>query len=136
MAWILLDNATKYTAAPGIIKVRLSACAKTAAATVEDNGRSISPAGLPHIFERFYRADPSRSEVEGCGLGLSIAKWIAQVHQATLSVESRENAGSVFALFSRCLPEDQEVQASCAPLTVSAPSDITPAYLTNQSHPH
>jgi len=51
---------------------------------------------LPRIFDRFVRADPSRGEVNGTGLGLAIAKWIADAHDATLSVRSSESAGSVF----------------------------------------
>ena len=92
---ILLDNAAKYTQSPGAIKVSLSV-KETVILTVEDNGIGISAADLPHIFERFYRADPSRSLVEGSGLGLSIARWIASVHRASLSAESKENVGSVF----------------------------------------
>ncbi len=96
--WILLDNAVKYTPAPGNIKVTLAMAGENATVTVQDNGIGIAAADLPHIFRRFYRADPSRSQVEGSGLGLSIAMWIANVHQATLSAESRENEGSVFRI--------------------------------------
>jgi signal transduction histidine kinase len=78
--------------------VALAVEEKTATVTVEDNGMGISEADLPHVFERFYRADPSRSQVEGSGLGLSIASWIANVHQATLSAESVENTGSIFKI--------------------------------------
>ncbi|MEI9976700.1 MAG: HAMP domain-containing sensor histidine kinase [Ignavibacteriota bacterium] len=96
LLWILVDNAAKYTGAPGTIRVTLSAGEGKATLTVADNGMGISAADLPHIFGRFYRADPSRSQVEGSGLGLSIALWIANVHQAEISAESEENAGSVF----------------------------------------
>jgi heavy metal sensor kinase len=112
LLWILLDNATKYTTVPGLITVTLNVGAENARVTVEDNGRGISSADLPHIFERFYRADPSRSEVEGSGLGLSIAKWIANVHQATLSVESKENAGSTFRIVFPLLAKGQETHPS------------------------
>jgi heavy metal sensor kinase len=112
--WILLDNAAKYTTAPGVIKVSLSDNGETATAAVEDNGRGIAPADLPHIFERFYRVDASRSEVEGFGLGLSIAKWIANVHQATLSVESKENEGSAFRITFPLLAEGRELSRSLA----------------------
>jgi len=112
LLWILLDNAAKYTPAPGVIRVTLHATADRATIAVEDNGKGISPAHLPHIFERFYRADPSRSEVQGAGLGLSIAQWIAKVHQASLSVESRENAGSSFQMVFPLLPEGQKAGPS------------------------
>jgi heavy metal sensor kinase len=114
LLWILLDNAAKYTTAPGVIKVSLHANGKKATAAVEDNGKGIAAADLPHIFERFFRADQSRSEVEGFGLGLSIAKWIANVHQATLSVESKENAGSTFRIDFALLAEGQESRPSLA----------------------
>ena len=90
LLWILLDNAGKYTPPPGAIRARLAVDGVKATLEVEDNGIGISPADLPHIFGRFYRADPSRSQVEGTGLGLSIALWIANVHQATIAAESTE----------------------------------------------
>jgi len=98
LLWILLDNAAKYTPAPGTIQVTLAAGGEKVTVTVEDNGLGISAADLPRIFGRFYRADPSRSQVEGSGLGLSIATWIANVHQASLWADSEENAGSAFKI--------------------------------------
>jgi len=107
LLWILVDNAAKYTPAPGTIKVGLAADGeKRATITVEDNGMGIAAADLPHIFGRFYRADPSRSQVEGSGLGLSIARWIANIHQAALSVDSKQNAGSVFRIVFPLLAVD------------------------------
>jgi signal transduction histidine kinase len=94
--WILLDNALKYTDAPGRVDVTLSATSDAATLSVRDSGIGISAADLPHIFERFFRADPSRSQVEGGGLGLAIAKWIAEIHHADLSVHSEEHQGTVF----------------------------------------
>jgi signal transduction histidine kinase len=93
---ILLDNAIKYTAAEGRIEVELATPGPLAVVTVRDNGIGIPEALLPRIFERFARADPSRGEVSGAGLGLAIAKWIAGVHAAALTAESREQQGSVF----------------------------------------
>jgi heavy metal sensor kinase len=104
--WILLDNAAKYTPAQGKIKVTLAAAEGRVTVTIEDNGIGIPPGDLPHIFERFYRADPSRSQVEGFGLGLSIATWIANVHQASLVAESQVNAGSVFKIVFPLLAVD------------------------------
>jgi heavy metal sensor kinase len=92
--WILLDNAFKYTPSPGQIDVSLVTTAREATVTVRDNGIGIPDNALPRIFDRFYRADPSRSQVEGSGLGLSIAKWIADTHRARLSVASIEHAGT------------------------------------------
>jgi heavy metal sensor kinase len=106
LLWILLDNAVKYTPSPGTIKVTLAAAGEKATITVEDSGIGIPQAELPLIFGRFYRADPSRSQVEGFGLGLSIAMWIASVHGADLSVESKENEGSVFKIVFPLLAEN------------------------------
>jgi signal transduction histidine kinase len=93
---ILLDNAIKYTPRKGRIEVELTATASRAVLAVRDSGVGIPEALLPRIFDRFVRADPSRGEVNGTGLGLAIAKWIADTHDATLSVRSRELEGSVF----------------------------------------
>jgi heavy metal sensor kinase len=107
LIWILLDNAAKYTPPPGTIQVRLATDGEKVTVTVEDNGMGISAADLPHIFGRFYRADPSRSQVEGFGLGLSIAMWIANVHQASLSADSKANEGSAFKIVFPLLVADQ-----------------------------
>ncbi len=94
--WILLDNALKYTPAPGHIDVSLSTSSGRATVVVHDTGMGIAQTDLPYIFDRFYRADTSRSQVEGSGLGLSIAKWITEMHHAKLSVDSAHNKGTTF----------------------------------------
>jgi heavy metal sensor kinase len=96
LVWILLDNALKYTHAPGRVEVSLSAVGNLAVLLVRDSGIGIAQADLPHVFDRFYRSDPSRTQVEGSGLGLAIAKWIAEMHQADLSVTSTECEGTTF----------------------------------------
>jgi heavy metal sensor kinase len=98
LLWILLDNAVKYTPAPGHIDVSLSTSPGQATVLVRDSGIGIAQSDLPYIFDRFYRADPSRSQVEGSGLGLSIAKWIAEMHHANLSVRCEENKGTTFGI--------------------------------------
>jgi signal transduction histidine kinase len=63
--------------------------ARAAEITVTNTGPGISPEALPRVFDRFFRGDPAHSaEVEGCGLGLSIAQWIISVHNGTIRVES------------------------------------------------
>ncbi len=121
LLWTLLDNAAKYTPAPGAIQVRLAVRGEKVTVTVEDNGMGISEADLPHIFGRFYRADPSRSQVEGSGLGLSIARWIADVHHASLSADSKENAGSAFKIVFPLLAVDS-LQPDESPAEVSSTS--------------
>jgi heavy metal sensor kinase len=123
LLWILLDNAVKYTPAPGVIELKLASGIATATVTVEDNGIGIAAADLPHIFDRFYRADPSRSRVEGAGLGLAIARWIAKVHNATLWAESKENAGAVFRIVFPLLAERQTAPpVSATPLIDPEPA--------------
>jgi heavy metal sensor kinase len=96
LVWILLDNALKYTPAPGRVEVSLSVSSKQAILIVRDSGIGIAQIDLPHVFDRFYRTDPSRSQVEGSGLGLAIAKWIAEMHHADISVASTEHEGTTF----------------------------------------
>jgi len=98
LLWSLMDNAVKYTPAGGRIEVALQKLGPEARLTVRDSGIGIPEAMLPRVFERFFRADPSRSAVDGTGLGLAIAKWIAGVHGAALSVESREGEGTLFTV--------------------------------------
>jgi heavy metal sensor kinase len=97
LIWTLLDNAIKYTPDGGRIDVLLEANSTQVRLRVKDTGMGIPAHLLPRIFERFFRADPARSQ-EGTGLGLAIAKWIADVHQADLSVESALGAGSTFTV--------------------------------------
>ncbi len=98
LLWILLDNALKYTNPSGRIAVSLVAAPAGATLLVTDSGIGIAPADLPHIFDRFYRADPSRGMVEGNGLGLAIAKWIAHSHRVELSVTSEQSKGTTFRM--------------------------------------
>jgi len=123
LLWILVDNAVKYTPAPGSIRVKLAVQRDQAVVTVEDNGIGISAADLPNIFARFFRADKSRSQVEGAGLGLSIAQWIATVHGASIAAESKEEQGSVFRIAFAIL--DGEVGRKDVPGT-SVAERLTP----------
>jgi heavy metal sensor kinase len=95
----LLDNAVKYTKPGGQVDVALTSRNGTARITVSDNGIGIPPADQPRIFDRFYRVDKARSRaLGGAGLGLSIARWIAEVHGGELSVESEPDRGSAFTV--------------------------------------
>ena len=96
----LLDNAIKFTPTAGIISVRVSHDGESARLTVRDTGIGITPELMPHIFERFFRADPARSSgVEGVGLGLSLAQWIVDRHHGRISIESQPGKGSTFTIF-------------------------------------
>lgn len=85
---ILLDNAIKYGAEGGTVRLTLEQRDRQARLTVSNPGRPIPPEQLAHLFERFYRADASRGEQSGFGLGLSIAQTIVQEHRGTLKAES------------------------------------------------
>ncbi|MGA9584771.1 MAG: ATP-binding protein [Terracidiphilus sp.] len=98
LVWILLDNALKYTRSSGRIDIALSTHNGRATIAIKDNGDGIAETDLPRIFDRFYRADPSRSQIEGSGLGLAIGKWIAEMHNAELSVSSQLGTGTTFQL--------------------------------------
>lgn len=92
---ILIDNATRYTAAGGRVTVDLGRAASGVTITVRDTGVGISPDQLPHVFERFYRADPARSrDAGGSGLGLSIARWIAEEHGGAVDLVSVPGQGT------------------------------------------
>ena len=92
----LVDNAVKYTE-KGSVKVRLSVREARLAIEVEDTGPGISAEHLPHVFERFYVVDKSRSKkLGGTGLGLSIVKHITLAHKGSVSVKSRVGEGTAF----------------------------------------
>jgi heavy metal sensor kinase len=93
---ILVDNALKYTSAGGCITVSVVDDVHQVTLSVEDTGEGIPAEALPHIFERFYRADPARGSGSGFGLGLSIAQAIAQAHASSIGVTSTPGAGSRF----------------------------------------
>jgi heavy metal sensor kinase len=91
----LLDNAIRYTPPGGAVTVETRREEDGLRLRIADTGIGISSAEAPHIFERFFRADKARTR-GGFGLGLSIVKWIADCHGATIEVESRPAHGSTF----------------------------------------
>ncbi len=96
---ILLDNAIKYTPAPGYVGVSLQERDQVAVVSVSDTGVGIPAVEKSKIFERFYRVDPARGRaVGGAGLGLAIARWIVERHGGTILVESEINKGSKFSV--------------------------------------
>jgi two-component system, OmpR family, sensor kinase len=115
----IVTNALKYTTT-GSVELSLVAHDRTVAFTVRDTGMGISAADLPHIFERFYRADRARSrsaERGGFGLGLAISQWIAEAHGGTISVRSRLGRGTTFTV---TLPVAEEALAPVKPESISA----------------
>ncbi|HEY6211282.1 MAG TPA: HAMP domain-containing sensor histidine kinase, partial [Vicinamibacterales bacterium] len=97
---ILLDNAIKYTPTGKTVHVSVRSADGRVELGVIDEGEGIAAEQMPHVFERFFRGDPARTRTpgtginEGVGLGLSIAKWIADAHGATISLESTRGAGT------------------------------------------
>jgi two-component system, OmpR family, sensor kinase len=93
----LLDNAIKYTPESGRVSISVMKQDGRAVFEIADTGIGISPDDLPHIFDRFYRADKARSrQMGGTGLGLSIVRSICLAHEGQVKVESIEGQGSVF----------------------------------------
>ena len=92
----LLDNAVQYTPPGGRVTVTLTCDANAVVIAFSDTGPGIPEADRKRVFERFVRLDPARSEKSGAGLGLPIARWIAEEHGGTLTAESNEQAGCRF----------------------------------------
>lgn len=113
----LITNAIKYTPRGGKVELSLSQrVGREIAFTVRDSGIGISAADLPHLFDRFWRADRARSRASergGFGLGLAISQWIAQAHSGRISVQSRLGRGSVFTVTLPLL-SDADVAAADA----------------------
>ena len=114
---ILLDNAIKFTSAGGVVRIGVRVVGSNAVLTVSDTGVGISADQIAHVFERFYRGDPSRRRdlpndgaSEGVGLGLSIAQWIVDQHGGSIHLESKPGDGTTVV-----------VQFSAEPRTQSAP---------------
>jgi heavy metal sensor kinase len=101
LALNLIENAVKYTPSGGQVSVELAGNDGRAIFTVADTGIGIAPGDLPHVFDRFWRADSARtrtSERAGTGLGLAICKWIAEAHGGTIEVQSRPGRGTTFTV--------------------------------------
>jgi len=97
----LVTNAIKYTPRGGRVEISLAREEDVVRFIVKDSGIGIAAADLPHVFERFWRADLARSRASergGWGLGLAISQWIAQAHGGTLEVQSRLTRGSTFTV--------------------------------------
>ena len=95
----LLDNAYKYSYDNKQIELRVSPYDGLVCFTVSDKGVGMSRRSARKIFDRFYQADRSLSRgAEGCGLGLSIAKFIVDAHKGTISIDSKPGEGSTFTV--------------------------------------
>lgn len=97
---ILLDNAIKYSNKKAQVTLAAKKHGRTLSLTVRDNGNGITSTDLPHIFDRFYRADASRStrNIDGHGLGLSIARQIVEAHGGQITATSKVGQGTTFTV--------------------------------------
>lgn len=100
MVLIFLDNAVKYTPKGGKVTISTQTDKKYALIKIKDTGIGIPKKEIPHIFDRFYRVDQSRSKekVSGFGLGLSLAKKIIEIHHGSVEVASKVGKGSTFII--------------------------------------
>jgi heavy metal sensor kinase len=106
----LVDNAIRFTAPDGSVTVRVEVVAgKWATLRVTDTGIGIAAEHLPHIFERFYQADAARAPGAGCGLGLSICRWIVKAHGGYIHIRSAPGEGTTFTVM---LPMSNATQMS------------------------
>lgn len=111
----LVANAVEHTPPAGVVTLGLACVDEWARLTVSDTGRGIPKEELPHIFERFYRVDRSRSRASGgAGLGLSIAYWITRMHGGRIEVASEEGRGTTFSVW---LPLADRAASAVAPGT-------------------
>jgi two-component system, OmpR family, sensor histidine kinase BaeS len=95
----LVHNALRYTPAGGSVEISATSLAGTVQLTVTDTGIGIAEEHLPHVFERFYRADPSRSRLSGgSGLGLALVRSLIGDHDGTVDVRSEPGRGSTFVI--------------------------------------
>jgi two-component system heavy metal sensor histidine kinase CusS len=93
---VLVDNAIKYTPHGGGIHAFLRHAPSGSVLEIRDTGVGIANTDIPRIFDRRFRSQSGRDNEPGTGLGLNIARWIAEAHQASLSVQSTERIGSIF----------------------------------------
>lgn len=107
----LIDNAIKYTPENGSVEISLIREMRQAKIRVKDTGVGMPANEIPKIFDRFYRVDKARSrELGGSGLGLSISKWIAEIHGGSIQVESEVNVGSTFTVTLPLKPQSPQLE--------------------------
>ena len=103
----VIDNALKYTDAGGTIRIEASAAERRIVIRITDNGRGISARDLPHVTEKFYKADQA---VRGSGIGLAVANEIVQLHKGTLEIESERGVGTTVIITLPLLGEERSLE--------------------------
>ena len=105
----LVDNAVKYNHEGGCVYLGLRKVDKKAELTVKNDGRGLSSDELEQVFEPFYRAEASHSrEVDGCGLGLAIIRWIVTAHGGEISIHSAPESETVVTVMFPFISSDDE----------------------------
>ncbi len=100
----LLENALRHTPPDGAVTVSAQEASPSVLVTVTDTGEGIAPEHMPHLFDRFYRADAARSRAAGgTGLGLAICRSIAEAHSGTITLESKVGVGTLVSVILPCL---------------------------------
>ena len=108
----LIGNAIKYSPSGGLISVGLERQDGMACLSVSDRGLGIPAHALPHLFERFYRADNvDEQHISGVGIGLYVVNEIVTLHAGTVTVESTEGQGSTFRVFLPLTRVDSPAEA-------------------------
>ena len=127
LLWILVDNAVKYTRPGGRVWVAVTQRGATVVLTVADDGVGLPPGAAQRIFDRFYRADPSRSG-GGTGLGLAIASWIVGEHGGTVVAANNDRGGATFSVELPAAPRPDEPTVTIpAPVPPGLPAPVQPA---------
>jgi two-component system, OmpR family, sensor kinase len=127
----LLDNAIGHTRADGQVTVEICADVQSLIVRIVDQGPGISTADRDRIFERFTRLDTSR---RGAGLGLPIARWIAEAHWGKLDLESSTSEGSIFVV---TLPRPRDTTGrDSEPVTAETSRALTPLIPSRRMPPH
>ncbi|MNJ54016.1 Alkaline phosphatase synthesis sensor protein PhoR [compost metagenome] len=99
MLFIFIENAFKYTPKGEVVIDAIASSQGQVGIQIKDTGIGMDRSEIPHIFERFYRADPSRGMTPGTGLGLSIAKWIIDEHHGSVEVVTKRGEGTTFVIW-------------------------------------
>ena len=117
---ILLDNAVRYTQPGGAVHLRVAREGGRVLFSVEDSGIGIAPEHQPRIFDRFYRVDRTRGAVAGgSGLGLALAKWIAEKHGTGILLESTLGKGSCFGFTLSAVDGASATDSNAAEYSIS-----------------
>jgi signal transduction histidine kinase len=96
----LISNAIQYTSKRSDVRIGMTKTEKVVKVSISDTGPGIPAEDLPHIFERFFRVEPSRprNKESGFGLGLSISNWIIRQHHGEIQVKSQVGEGTIFTV--------------------------------------